>query len=252
MSEKIILKTPAEIKKLKKVGRLHAELITAVKEYIKEEQTTADIDNFATKKCKELGVRPAQIGYQGYPYATCIGVNTDGVHCYPSKKKKLREGDIMTFDTVIELDGWHADGGFSTAIGEIDSEGQRLLRTGRKALKAAMKAIKPGREVKEISRAVQKVAAKAGFNPIERFAGHGIGRNLHEAPSIPNYEFNGKSPIIEEGMVLALDTMICEGSGKVKFLNDGWSTKMADNKRFVFFEHTVAVTKNGVEVLTAL
>jgi len=249
--EQIIIKTPQEVEYMRKIGKLHAEVLSRTKAFIKAGQTPSEIDNFAYEICKELGITAAQIGYKGYPYATCIGVNDDGVHCFPSKDKILKDGDIVTFDTVTKLNDWHADGGFSVGIGEVDSEGKRLLRTGKKALKAAIKSIKPGREVKDISKAIYKVAIKAGFNPIQRFAGHGLGKDIHEAPSIPNYPWEGKSQKLEPGMVLALDTMICEGSSEVKFLKDGWSTKMADGKRFVFFEHTVAITKNGVEVLTA-
>lgn len=246
------IKSPAQIKKMREAGKCHAELIERVREFIKIGVTTYEIDQFAEETFKKLKLIPAQVGYEGYPSVSCVGINDDAVHCIPAKnpKKTVKNGDLVTFDTIVELDGWHADGGFTVGLGNVDKAGLKLIKTTEFALKQAIESIKPGREVKVISKAIHKTATKAGFNPIKRFAGHGLGQTIHEPPSIPNYPWNGPSPKLKAGMVLALDTMICEGKGDAEFLKDGWSTKLADGKRFAFFEHTVVVTDDGAQILT--
>lgn len=246
----IPIKTSSEIKVMREAGKYHAELTSIMKKYIKAGQTPFEIDEYAHKICKKLKVIPAQIGYKNYPSATCVGINDDVVHCIPSKEKVIKDGDIVTFDSVLEKNGFHADGGFTVGIGSVDKIGKKLIATTEEALNKAIKAVQPGGEILDISKAIYETAKNAGFDVLKNFAGHGVGREMHEPPSIPNYPNNHPTPEMKPGMVLALDTMVTEGIGEVVFDDDGWSTKTKDGKRFAFFEHTVLVTKDGHEVLT--
>jgi methionyl aminopeptidase len=247
------IKTPEQIKLMREVGKYHAELTASVREFIKVGQSTYEIDQFALKRCKEMDVIPAQIGYKGYKFATCIGVNTDGVHCFPSKDKIIKDGDLVTFDSVIRKNGYHADGGFTVGIGSVDEEAHRLIKTTKKALKAAINACKDGNNVQDVSKALYKVVQRAGFDVLRRYSAHGIGLAMHEDPLIPNYPFehSGKGIVLKSGMTLALDTMVVEGDGDVITLDNGWETQTNDGGRFCFFEHTVVVTERGGEILTA-
>jgi len=245
-----IIKTQEEIDKLQAAGKIHALIIEALYNFIKPGITTYNIDEVHRKLCKDFDVEPAELGYKGYPATICVGINDDAVHCIPDKNKVVKEGDIVNLDTVIRKDGYLADGGCTVAAGTIDKEAQRLINTTKMALEAAIRACVEGNTTKDVSEALFGVAELAGYDVLKRFAAHGIGKNMHEDPNIANYP-HGVYPVpLKAGTVIALDTMLTEGIGDVIFLDDGWSTKTVDGKRFAFFEHTVVVGKKKAEVLT--
>jgi len=246
----IHIKTEEEISIMREVGKYHAEMVERVKAGIKIGASTYELDQVAFKFCKENNIIPLQIGYYGYPATTCIGINDDAEHCIPSKTKILKDGDIMTFDSTIKKNGFCADAAFTVPVGTVDKEGLRLIEITKRALEAAITNSIEGKQVGDIGHAIHSVAKEAGYSTLENFVAHGIGEEMHEEPEIPNYGEPHTGVRLKEGMTLALDTMLCEGENKVRFLDDGWSTKTVDGKRFGLFEHTVVVRKNCAEVLT--
>ena len=246
----IYIKTEEEISIMREVGKYHAEMVDRVKAGIKIGVSTYELDQIAFGFCRKHDIIPLQIGYYEYPSTTCIGINDDAEHCIPSKEKILRDGDIMTFDSTIKKNGFCADAAFTVPIGDVDQEGLRLIEITKRALNAAIRASVPGNKVGDIGHAIHSIAKKAGYDTLENFVAHGIGEEMHEEPEIPNCGEPHTGVRLKERMTLALDTMICEGEGKVRFLNDGWSTKTIDGKRFGLFEHTVVVRKGEAEVLT--
>lgn len=247
---RINIKTKEEIALMREAGKYHAEMCQIVKDFIKAGVSTWDIDQVALDFIKKNDLDPVQIGYFGYPCATCVGVNDNTVHAIPRKDVILKNGDIVTFDSTIRKNGFCADGGFSVGIGEIDDKAKTLLETTRHALDSAIKVCKIGNHVGDIGFTIYVLAQAAGFDTLDLFTAHGIGREMHEEPEIPNWGELGSGPVIKEGMTFAMDTLIVEGSGQVDILKDGWTTKTKDGGRFGFFEHTVAITKDGAEILT--
>lgn len=250
MGGKIILKTENEIAKMREAGKWHAEMVAKVKDFIKPGVSTWELDQIAFNFCKENDITPIQIGYMNYPCTTCIGINDDAEHCIPNKEKILKDGDIMTFDSVIQKDGWCADAGFTAMIGNVDKDARKLVETTQRALNRAITASVEGNTVGDIGNVIHETAKKEGYDTLDIFVAHGLGRNIHEEPEIPNWGHPNTGPKLKEGMVLALDTMVTEGKGEVRFLKDGWSTKTKDGGRFAFFEHTVVVRKDKAEILT--
>ncbi len=247
----IKIKSEKEIRIMRDVGKRHAELNERVSRYIKIGVTTLDIENFARKAMEELDIIPTQIGYHGYPAATCIGINDDGLHCIPNRGKIISDGDIVTFDTVVKRNNYCADGGFTVPVGNVDEAGLNLIKVNKKALKISIETCVEGNRVGDIGYHVAKHIRSAGFEVLKGFVGHGIGKSMHENPQIPNYGIKGKGLGLKEGMTLALDTMVSEGNGELDVLADGWSTKMR-NGRLSFFEHTVVVRKGNAEILTKI
>lgn len=245
-----MIKTQEEIELIREACKIHARVVEHMYEYIKPGISTYDIDQFHRGLCSDFNVIPAELGYQGYPATICVGINNDGIHCIPSKNKVLKEGDIVNLDTVVKKNGYHADGGFTIGVGEIDKEAKRLINTTKMALEAAIHASREGYTTKDVGEAIYGVTQLAGYDVLKRFAAHGVGKEMHEAPNIPNYPYGIRPVPLKAGMVLALDTMLTEGIGEVEFLDDDWSTKTIDGKRFSFYEHTVLVSKKGAEVLT--
>lgn len=249
----IIIKTEKEIDYIRDAGKAHVNIINGLKDFVYNNWTngisTLDIEEKSKELFREFKVIPAQVGYHGYKHTICSGINDDAEHCIPSKEKLISNGDILTIDTVVKKNGYHADGGLTLAIGEIDKEAQNLLAIGKKALLAGISASIVGNKVYDISNAIADVIKGAGYNSLLNFAAHGIGREMHEDPDILNLHMHGNSPKLQEGMVFALDTMVTTGNGQIKFLKDGWSTKTADGKRFAFFEYTVVVRNNKPEII---
>lgn len=213
--------------------------------------TTWDLDQHAERRCKELGVRPAFKGYNGFPACVCISVNDEVVHGIPNKKRALKRGDIVGLDFgVITPEGWHGDTARTVAVGEASPEATRLMDVTREGLMKGIEQARDGNRVFDIGHAIQNYVESHGFSVVREFVGHGIGKALHEDPQVPNYGPKGKGLQLKVGMVLAIEPMINAGSHEVRVLGDGWTAVTVDRSLSAHFEHTVAITAKGPEILT--
>jgi len=247
----IVLKSPAELEKMRAAGRIVAETLALLEDRIKPGVTTAELDRLAERECLRQGGKPAFKGYGGFPYALCASPNDRIVHGFPDNSP-LQEGDILSVDFGVLYKGYYGDSAMTLAVGELDEETRRLVRATRESLARAIEKSVAGGRLSDISYAVQSWVEPQGFSVVREFVGHGIGRSLHEAPQIPNYGQPGQGPRLKAGMTLAIEPMINAGLPGVKILEDGWTAVTQDGKRSAHFEHTVAITDNGPEILTRL
>lgn len=247
----IVLKSPAELDKMRAAGRIVAETLALLESRIKAGVTTAELDHLAERECQRQGGQPAFKGYGGFPYAICASPNAGIVHGFPDNQP-LQEGDILSIDFGVLYKGFYGDSAVTVAVGELDEETRRLLTATRESLARAVEKTVPGGRLSDISHAVQAWVEPQGFSVVREFVGHGIGRNLHEAPQIPNYGQPGQGPRLKPGMTLAIEPMVNAGAPGVKILEDGWTAVTQDGKRSAHFEHTVAITDHGPEILTRL
>jgi methionyl aminopeptidase len=247
----IILKSPAEIEKIRKAAKIVAQVIEELGEMIREGITTKELDRIAEELIRKRRAKPAFKGYRGYPASLCTSVNETVVHGIPSDQV-LREGDIIGIDCGAIVDGFYGDAAKTFPVGKISPESQKLLEVTREALYQGIRQVSEGNRVHDISWAVQSCAEKAGFSVVRDFVGHGIGRNLHEEPQIPNFGTPGTGVRLQPGMALAIEPMVNEGIPAVKVLEDGWTAVTLDGKRSAHFEHTVALTDKGCEILSEL
>lgn len=245
----IVLKSPAEIEKMSKAGSIVGEVLEAIKGMIQTEITTKEIELFADKRIKALGGKPAFKGYRGYPASICTSVNEEVVHGIPSSRK-LRDGDIISIDLGVYYDGFYGDGAVTVPVGKIDDVTAALLRITEDALSLGIENAIEGKRVSDISYAIQSHAEKNGFTVVRTFVGHGIGRELHEEPQIPNYGAPGKGPRLKDGMTLAIEPMVNTGACEVRVLEDGWTAVTIDGGKSAHFEHTVLVTSGRPIILT--
>lgn len=246
----IILKSTSEIAKIREAGRVVARAIRLMHEAIVPGKTTTrDLDNIAARVVAEAGGSCAFLGYRGYPANTCISVNEVVIHGIPNDEP-VQDGDIIDLDIGVEKDGWFADAAWTFPIGTISAEAQRLLNISQECLHQGIAKARIGNRVGDISAAVQKYAERNGYGVVTELVGHGIGRNLHEEPNVPNFGKPNTGPPIREGMTICIEPMINQGTKKVKTLADGWTIVTADGKLSAHFEHTVAITRNGPELLT--
>ncbi len=247
----ILLKSENEIAIMREGGRMLAAVMAKLKEIIKPAITTAGIDRLAEDLILRKGAVPAFKGYRGYPAATCTSVNYEVVHGIPGERL-LEEGDIISVDLGLRYKDYFSDAAFTLAVGKIDSKAQKLIEVTRESLSEGIKAAKPGNRLGDISNAVQQQVEKNGFSVVRQFVGHGIGRNLHEEPELPNFGRSGRGEILKPGMVLAIEPMVNMGTWECEVLEDGWTAVTSDKKLSAHFEHTVAITENGPEILTKL
>ena len=245
----IIVKTVDNIEAMRKANSIVSEVLYTLKREAVPGITTNYLNELAEKRCKELGATPGFKGYKGFPYSICASVNNVIVHGFPNNTP-LKDGDILSVDFGAIYDGWNGDSAFTISVGEPLPEITCLIDTCRKCLFAGIAKAKNGNRIGDISNAIETLAAKNGYNVIKDFVGHGIGRDLHEAPQIPNYGEKGKGNKIKNGFVIAIEPMLVMGSNKTKTLSDGWTVVTKDNSLAVHFEHTVAVTKDGPQILT--
>lgn len=249
----IIIKNKKAIEKMKKAGRLLAQVFEKVKPFVKEGVTTLDIDTTIEKMLLESGLKPECKGYAGYRHSTCISLNDVIVHGVPSNKIVLKSGDFVKIDVVASFNGHCADMTRFFFIGKVEPVVEKLAKTAQSALNKAIKLAVPGNRLSDISSCVQEEVEKEGFNVVRCFAGHGIGRSIHEDPEIPNYGKPGKGPILRSGMTLAIEPMITQGSFEVKVdKEDGWTAKTADGGYAAHVEDTVLITDKGPQILTRL
>jgi methionyl aminopeptidase len=247
----IILKSPLEIERMRQAGRYVAEILEIVSAAVKPGVTTFYLNNLAEEEARMRRATPAFKGYGGYPYSLCCSLNSGVVHGMPSAKM-LREGDILSLDFGLIVDGFYGDAAVTVPVGTISAVAQQLLRVTEDALGGAIAAAVPGNRLHDISSAVQRHVEKNGFSVVRDFVGHGIGRSLHESPQVPNFGKPGTGPVLKPGMVLAIEPMVNQGNFGVKILDDGWTAVTVDGKLSAHFEHTVAITDNGPEILTCI
>ena len=253
MRDRIILKAPWELEILRRANRLVAATLRELANRTLPGATTLELDRFAETYLRERGAQPAFKGYRDYPFTLCASINEAVVHGFPSTRP-LQEGDILSLDMGAVVDGYYGDAAVTLPIGRISAEAERLLRVTQECLDRAVRAAKPGGRLAEISRAVQEHAERNGFSVVRVFVGHGIGKALHEAPQIPNFveAGQGRGPVLKPGMVLAIEPMINAGGPDVRVLEDRWTAVTTDGSLSAHFEHTIAITEQGPEILTVL
>jgi methionyl aminopeptidase len=246
----IHLKSAREIELMKGASKIVAEILIELRENCHAGATTADIDRIAEDLIQKKKARPAFKGYRGFPACLCISVNEEVVHGIPSPKRVLKRGDVVGLDFGVVYDGYYGDSAMTVPIGEIPPAVENLLKVTEQALYQGIEQARPGNYISDISSAVQRCAEAHHFGIVREFCGHGIGRSLHEDPPVLNYVQNGKGPKIKPGMVLAIEPMINLGTERVRVLDDGWTVITLDGKPSAHFEHTIAVTPDGPEILT--
>jgi len=248
----IILKSPDEVAKMRVAGSIVADTIDTVLASVGPGVSTADLDAVAEAFIRERKATPSFKGYRGFPASICASLNDEVVHGIPSPKRVLKEGDVLSLDFGAIWDGYHADSAVTVFVGEPPSaEAEKLVRVTEEALEAGISQIRPGGRLSDISHAVQQVVEGAGFSVIREYVGHGIGRNLHEDPQIPNYGLPGRGPELRPGLVVAVEPMVTMGDWRTRVLADDWTVVTADGSLAAHFEHTIALTESGREVLTA-
>ncbi|ACL65381.1 methionine aminopeptidase, type I [Anaeromyxobacter dehalogenans 2CP-1] len=248
--ERAATRTSADVAGIRAAGRVVWEVLEALAAAAAPGVTTADLDRLAAARTRELGAAPAFLGYHGYPATLCISVNDEVIHGIPSPDHVLEEGDLVGLDFGAVLDGWYGDSARTVAVGRTTPEGERLLAVTRAALARGIAAALPGRHTGDVGAAVQRHVEAAGFSVVRDFVGHGIGRRLHEPPQVPNFGTPGTGALLRAGMVIAIEPMVNAGGREVETLDDGWTAVTRDGSRSAHFEHTVAITENGPEVLT--
>jgi len=245
----IVCKSPAEIERMRVANALVADVLAELAALVKPGVTTAELDAAAEKMVRAAGAEPAFKGYRGYPATLCASVNEQVVHGIPSARA-LAEGDIISLDMGVKLNGFFGDSAITVPVGRVSDDVHRLLKVTRLALDGAIEKVRVGGRVSDIGHAVQQFVEANGFSVVREFVGHGIGSSLHEDPQIANYGEPGRGPRLAEGMVLAIEPMVNMGRSAVKVLADGWTAVTRDGSLSAHFEHTVAVTKDGPDVLT--
>ncbi len=251
ISPMIIIKSPREIEQLKRSNAIVAEVFEKLKRMIAPGITTKELDQVAEEYILSKGGRPAFKGYRGFPATLCISINEEVVHGIPGQRR-LKEGDIVSIDGGVNFGGYFGDSAITLPVGEVDPESKRLLEVTEKALTLGIEKAKIGNRLFDISYAIQRWVESRGFSVVRDFVGHGIGKDLHEEPQIPNFGSPHQGPRLEKGMVFALEPMVNEGTYEVRVLSDGWTVVTADGKRSAHFEHTISITDDGAEILSIL
>ena len=246
------MKSREEIQKIRTAGRYALEVLFGLKEYVEDGVKTADLEAHCEEKVRKIGnIEPAFKGYNGYPYCLCVSVNDEVVHGMPSERV-LNTGDIVSLDMGVKYDGFYGDVAITYPVGVVGENAKRLLDVTRTALYKAIDQACVGNRLHDISYAVQSFVEANGFSVVREFVGHGIGRSLHEEPQVPNFGTKGTGVRLREGMVLAIEPMINEGESDIMIRENGWTAATRDGKLSAHFEHTVAITDKGAEILSAL
>jgi methionyl aminopeptidase len=248
----IVCKSPSELDKMRASGRIVRQVLDMVRAMVKPGVSTMDLERAAEKKIKELGAKPAFKGYYDYPCVLCTSVNQEIVHGIPSPKRLLQEGDIVSIDCGVVLDGYYGDAAITVPVGEkLAPEVQKLLEVTEASLYRGIAAAQIGNTVGDVGAAVQELVEANGFSVVREFVGHGIGTRLHEDPQVPNYGTRGHGARLREGMVIAIEPMVNAGTPGTRVLDDKWTAVTEDGSFSAHFEHCVAVTENGPLILTS-
>ena len=235
---------------MRRAGQVVREVLELVRSKVKPGATTFDLEKAAEERLAALGVKAAFKGYHGYPCVLCTSVNSEVVHGIPSPRRVLREGDIVSVDFGVVVDGYYGDAAITVPVGAVDEKAARLLKATEASLRAGIAAVKPGATLGDVGAAVQSVVEGEGFSVVRDFVGHGIGVHMHEDPQVPNFGEAGRGMKLKAGMVIAIEPMVNAGKPDVKVLDDGWTAVAIDGSMSAHFEHTVAVTADGARVLT--
>ncbi len=244
------LKSPDDIKRIREAGKIIAEIFKTISKISLEGLTTLELDSFIESIILKSKARPSFQTVANYNHATCISINNEVVHGIPSKKKKIKKGDIVKIDIGVVKSGYFADACYTYSIAPTSEVASKLVSVTKESLQKAIKASYPGKKIGDIGSEIQKYVEKNGFSVVRDFSGHGVGFAVHEHPGIPHYGKKGKGRELEEGMVLAIEPMINEGVYDVDILDDGWTVVTADGKLSAQFEHTIAITRDGPKILT--
>ena len=245
------IKSATELDSMRKAGQVVARMIAAVKQAVEPGITTKQLDAVAAKELKRQGAKPAFLGYMGFPATICTSVNEQIVHGIPGDRV-LKEGDLLKIDVGAVVDGLYGDSAMTLPVGRVSEEAMRLIETTKNSLDAAIEVVKSGNRLGDIGAAVQEYAESRGYGVVREYVGHGIGRNLHEEPQIPNYGVAGRGALLHAGMAIAIEPMVNVGTWRTEALEDGWTVVTADGKLSAHFEHTMAIGEHGAEVLTLL
>ena len=249
MKSGLSLKSERELGLMARAGQLVAQVHQELKQMVRPGVRLLELDEYAFQRTLELGAEPAFKGYMGYQHTLCLSVNEQIVHGIPSSRK-LKEGDILSIDFGLKWEGYYGDSAVTLPVGEITLEAARLMLVTMESLFAGIEQMVPGNRLSDVSRAIESKVLPHGYGIVREFVGHGIGRALHEAPQVPNYEEGASRLVLREGMVLALEPMINEGTARVRILEDGWTAVTQDGSLSAHYEHTVAITANGPRILT--
>ena len=247
----VVLKHADEIEKARASNRIVAEVLSVLREKVKPGLTTRELDKIAESITEKRGAKPAFKGYRGYPFSLCTSVNEEVVHGMPSNRV-LMEGDIIGLDFGVYYQGLYGDSAVTIPVGKVDDQAARLMQVTEQSLYMAINQACAGNRLGDISAAVQETAESSGYSVVRDFVGHGIGKSLHEDPQIPNFGKKGRGIELKRGMILAIEPMINAGKYRVKILSDGWTVVTADGSLSAHFEHSVAITDNGPEILSKL
>lgn len=246
----IIIKSRQELELMREAGKVTGYILKELEQFMKPGVATIEIDRYVEKTVKEYGMTAAEKGYCGYPASVCVSINDEVVHGIPSKKRILQDGDIVSVDLVVENKGYMADAARTYGVGTISPQAARLIETAERAFYEGIKYAKEGFRLSDVSHAIQSVVEGEGFGVIRDFVGHGIGREMHEDPQIPNFGKAGKGPRLQRGMALAIEPMICEGDWEVDVLLDDWTAVTVDGGLAAHYENTVVITDGEPELLT--
>ena len=246
----IVLKTTRELSLMKEACRISAGALRVAGEAVKPGVSTWEIDQIAYEYIKSQGAEPNFLHLYGFPATACISINDEIIHGIPSKERILKEGDIVSIDLGAKIHGYNGDNAATFACGKVSEQAQRLMDTTKESLYKAIEMAVPGNKIGDIASAVQVYCEQRGYGVVREYTGHGVGRELHEDPSVPNYGKAGRGVRLLPGMTLAIEPMINEGTAAIRQMSDGWTVKTADGKLSAHFEHTVAITNDGPVILT--
>jgi methionyl aminopeptidase len=248
----IVLRSQREIEKIRKACLVVAEILKRLREHVQPGVTTWDLDALSEDLAARRKAKPAFKGYHGYPFALCTSVNEEVVHGMPSKRRELKEGDIISIDFGVMIDGYYGDAAITVPVGKVSNEARELCRVTEDSLYEGIRQVQSKNRLSDISHAIQQFVEAHGFSVVREFVGHGIGQQLHESPQIPNYGPAGKGVVLKPGMVFAIEPMINLGRAEVEILEDHWTAVTIDRKLSAHFEHTVAVTEAEPDILTKM
>jgi methionyl aminopeptidase len=247
----IIIKSAEEIAAMRQAGRIVGIVLEILRRQVKPGMKTKELDIIAAREVARLGAKPSFKGYRGFPAALCVSVNDEVVHGIPGKRL-LREGDIVSLDFGAIFDGFQGDAAVTVGVGEVPPEAQQLMKAAEGCLEAGIAAAHPGATLGDISAAIQNYAESRGYSVVREYTGHGIGREMHEEPQIPNFGLQGTGPVLKKGMTLALEPMVNAGDWRTRLGDDHWTVCTADGSLSAHFEHTIVITDGEPEVLTTV
>ena len=248
----IQLKNPLQIKEMKETGRITGEALLLAREHIREGISTYELDKIIRNHIEKQGAKPSFLGYHGFPGSACISINDEVIHGIPSKKRFLSEGDIVKIDVGAYYKGYHGDAARTVAVGKVSAEAQKLIDVTRESFFEGIKKFQVGNRLGDIGHAIDAYVVANGFSTVKKYIGHGIGQALHESPDVPNYGTEGRGTRLCQGLTLAIEPMVNIGRDDVKEMGDGWTVKTADGTLSAHYENTVALTSEGLIVMTQL